>query len=70
MGSIEELKKQIAEYEHKLEQANRQLILLNESTGLATKLHDLLCKFNHTDGCGWFYEFSNGEPNWNMLAHA
>ncbi len=24
--------------------------------GLADILHELICHWNHTDGCGWFYE--------------
>jgi hypothetical protein len=23
---------------------------------LALELHELLCRWNHTDGCSWFYE--------------
>ena len=23
---------------------------------IAIKVHDLFCAWNHTDGCGWFYE--------------
>lgn len=22
---------------------------------IATRLHEILCKWNHTDGCSWFY---------------
>ena len=36
---------------------------------LAEQLHDRLCKFNHTDGCSWFYEVKGGEPNWTGWAH-
>ena len=24
--------------------------------GVAEALHESLCHFNHTDGCGWFYD--------------
>lgn len=30
---------------------------------LATALHDLLCHWNHTDGCSWHYE--NGLDKWD-----
>lgn len=36
---------------------------------LAEQLHDRLCRHNHTDGCGWFYEIQGGEPNWAEEAH-
>lgn len=26
---------------------------------LAILLHDKLCRWNHTDGCGWYYQISN-----------
>lgn len=39
---------------------------------LVIRAHDLLCKWNHTDGCGWGYEtskeFVDGH-NWDAYAH-
>lgn len=32
---------------------------------VATQLHDILCTWNHTDGCGWFYH----ENNWEEYSH-
>lgn len=32
---------------------------------LAEKAHDLLCPYNHTDGCGWGYE----KDSWGGHAH-
>ena len=37
---------------------------------LARYLHDMMCNFNHTDGCSWPYEINNGLENWNAHAHA
>lgn len=37
---------------------------LPEDKQLAIELHELLCHWNHTDGCGWFYE-----KDWTGYAH-
>lgn len=43
---------------------------------LAKRMHDLLCEYNHTDGCSWGYEGDYGEDAWaepthkRWLAHA
>lgn len=35
---------------------------------LTQELHDLLCRHNHTDGCGWFYEDTDKNPElWNSV---
>ena len=36
---------------------------------LAEQLHDRLCRYNHTDGCSWFYEAKDGETDWSGWAH-
>lgn len=36
---------------------------------LAKELHGMLCQWNHTDGCGWFYEFKNKEDDWTGHSH-
>lgn len=33
-------------------------------TELAAKLHELLCRENHTDGCDWYYG-SFDDPLWS-----
>lgn len=37
---------------------------------MAELLHERFCGWNHTDGCGWFYEFADGRPNWSGYAHS
>lgn len=38
---------------------------------LAIDLHTSLCRWNHTDGCGWEYEIErNGEHRWGTHSHA
>ena len=36
---------------------------------LAKELHSMLCTHNHTDGCGWHYEFKNKKDDWTGYAH-
>ena len=37
---------------------------------LARQLHSMACAWNHTDGCGWFYEVDrNGADDWSRQAH-
>lgn len=36
--------------------AKRELDELPPVRNLATRLHDMLCTWNHTDGCGWHYD--------------
>lgn len=37
---------------------------------LVIRAHDLLCSWNHCDGCSWGYEITDGEHNWQGWAHA
>lgn len=36
---------------------------------LAIMLHDCMCTWDHTNGCGWYYEISKNEHNWASPAH-
>jgi len=39
---------------------------------LVIRAHDILCRWNHTDGCGWGYEVENygqRKHNWEAFAH-
>ncbi len=36
---------------------------------LADLLHELMCRHNHTDGCGWYYEIQDGHHNWTGSEH-
>lgn len=49
---IIELKSQI----NVLELQKRKLEILPNTKKLAEIIHDKRCRWNHTDGCGWFYE--------------
>lgn len=53
----------------KLEREQALFESLSEDKQLAIALHDMKCTWNHTDGCGWYYEISNGSHNWTGHAH-
>jgi len=46
------------------EEARDAIPLLPEEKEIATKLHDLLCHWNHVDGCGWHYA-KDTDHEWN-----
>ncbi len=63
---IKQNKAALAELEKKLELAK----LESPDRQLAKELHGLLCTWNHTDGCSWYYEISNKQDNWSGHAHS
>jgi hypothetical protein len=68
--SIEE---KIKQHEQGLKDLQAQLVeakLESPDHQLATELHDILCTHNHTDGCGWHYEFKNKKDDWLGHAHS
>lgn len=67
-AEIARRKQELAELEQKLEAAKAEAE--PENIQLARKLHSLLCQWNHTDGCGWFYEFKDKQEDWTGHAHA
>ena len=72
MKTEAELNAAIAEAEEKIRKAKAELVELAtipEDERLADSLHGMLCGWNHTDGCGWHYEFINKKPDWNGNEH-
>lgn len=62
----EELKKQ-QEYT----KVSRNKLISDSPVGkFADQLHGKMCTWNHTDGCGWFYEFVGKEHDWSGNTHA
>lgn len=60
---MSDLSKKITALEDELENLRRQKMIEDAERvkrtpeqNLAIALHDLLCTWNHTNGCGWFYE--------------
>jgi len=62
---IKQHKTDLAKLEKELEVAK----LESPDHQLAKELHGMLCTWNHTDGCGWFYEFKNKQDDWTGRAH-
>lgn len=47
----------------KLQEEQRKWEALLPEQRVAEEIHELLCNWNHTDGCGWFY------GSWNSMGH-
>lgn len=61
MDEIETLEKELA----KLRLKRKKFDELPVEMQTATKLHNCLCTYNHTDGCAWFYF----EHDWTEDTH-
>lgn len=64
-ADIKKREQELAAAKVALEQAKRE----SPDKQLAKELHGMLCTWNHTDGCGWFYEIKNKEDVWTGHAH-
>jgi hypothetical protein len=53
----------------KLERADAEFNALPAEYKLAIALHSTFCRWNHADGCGWFYEQKDGVDDWNGQSH-
>ena len=51
------------------DEQRRILSAMNKDHRLAILLHDALCRWNHTDGCGWFYEVQEDIHDWRKRDH-
>lgn len=70
--TIFNIEEQIKKHEQELKDLEHQLVeakLESPDKQLATELHAMLCNWNHTDGCGWFYEFRDKKDDWTGNAH-
>ena len=67
--SIEQELKQHKEAISKLEAALEEAKLEPLDQQLAKELHSMLCTWNHTDGCSWFYEITNKKDDWSKNTH-
>lgn len=66
---LEELRAEAARIEKQLAEEESKLAKLTPEQRVAEQLHGMLCTWNHTDGCGWFWEVSDGRPNWDGNDH-
>lgn len=63
---IESARERISELQREKERRSE----LPEDRKLAEHLHSKQCHSDHTEGCSWFYEFSDSKPNWDEYTHA
>ena len=66
------IEEKIKQHEQGLKDLQAQLIeakLESPDHQLAKELHSMLCHLNHTDGCGWHYEYKNKKDDWTGYAH-
>lgn len=69
---LEKQKKLLKEYETLLkeqEEREKALKAMPLAKHLACELHDTMCHYSHTDVCGWMYEITNGNHDWNGFQH-
>lgn len=52
----EQLAQELAEVTERIEEKQQEQTKLTPAHALAEELHAKLCRHNHTDGCGWFYD--------------
>jgi len=71
-GIEEQIKQKTNQFNREINTLESQLIaakLESPDQQLAKELHSMLCTWNHTDGCGWFYEIKNDQDDWNGHSH-
>lgn len=68
---IQEFEKALAEKKRLLENKKKEIAERSPVYDIAISLHAIFCKWNHTDGCSWFYEINEreGKTNWGGYAH-
>lgn len=62
---IEQQRKILTDLEQQLTMAEQEDPILS----LARELHSLTCTWNHSDGCGWYYEIKDKQDDWTASAH-
>ena len=67
-GIEEKIKQHTAELAKLTEQLEKAK-LESPDQQLAKELHSILCRQNHEDGCGWYYEFKNKQDDWTRSTH-
>jgi len=72
VADINKMRQQLAQLEYdiqKAELAEEQFEQLAENKQLATVIHEKQCRWNHTDGCGWYYADSGKDKDWEEYGH-
>jgi len=68
----EQIKQKTQQFNQEVKDLEAQLAaakLESPDQQLAKQLHSMLCTWNHTDGCSWFYEMKNKQDDWTGHAH-
>ncbi len=68
--AVEKAKRDLALAQDRLERTESAERALDSEQKLAVELHEALCTWNHTDGCGWHYEVKDGIADWSRYDHA
>lgn len=72
MSSVNEIEQKLSSHKEEIAKLERLLEIAKQESPneqLARTLHSLLCGFNHTEQCGWYYEIVKGVDNWNGDSH-
>ena len=72
MSTRAEIERKIAKNREEATALAAELLALPKYTPvqeLAIELHNSQCTHNHTDGCGWFYEFNKKDHMWTGSEH-
>ena len=67
-----DIDKKILELEEeitRLKQEKAKIEKTPDNKRLAFMLHAKKCRWDHTEGCGWFYEINKGVHDWEGYAH-
>lgn len=70
---VKDFDAEIAEHQRAIKELDAERAAfgaMTEDQQLAMSLHDAFCRWNHTDGCGWFYEVHKGIDDWDGHSHA
>lgn len=62
---ILDFERQLKKKREELKEAKKEAAERSPLHDLAITLHDMLCNWNHTDGCSWFYE-----KEWTDYTHS
>lgn len=66
---VETLSLALSEAKTALAAAQDEMNGMTPEQRIAIRLHDTTCRWNHTDGCGWFYEFKDKQHDWSGSSH-
>ena len=66
-----EIEEEIAKLQKELAEVNDLAIDMakGDPKAIAIYLHDRMCKSDHSDRCGWYYEVHGGIHNWDDSSH-